>query len=114
MGRRTFESLPKMLPNRHHIVLSSSNDFPSEVEVYKNLKDLLEMYKDYKGTRKTQHIFKDLTPGCLWLISVFNSSNIYSKLKGSPLESAMEGESEELVLLTLPLLTLEPKFYAGF
>ena len=46
MGRRTFESLPRMLPNRHHIVLSSSNDFPSEVSVYNNLDDLLKDYKD--------------------------------------------------------------------
>lgn len=41
MGRKTFESLPKLLPNRKHIVLSSSNTFPSEVEVYKNIKELL-------------------------------------------------------------------------
>ena len=47
MGRRTFESLPRMLPNRHHIVLSSSTDFPSEVSVYSNLDDLL---KDYEGS----------------------------------------------------------------
>jgi dihydrofolate reductase len=46
MGRNTFDSLPKMLPNRKHIVLSSKEDFPSEVEVYKNLKDLLLKYKD--------------------------------------------------------------------
>ena len=46
MGRRTFESLPKMLPNRHHIVLSSSNDFPDEVSVYHRLEDLLEEYKN--------------------------------------------------------------------
>lgn len=46
MGRKTFESLPKMLPNRHHIVISSSNNFPSEVEVFKDLKSLNEKYKD--------------------------------------------------------------------
>lgn len=46
MGRKTFESLPKMLPNRKHIVLSSSENFPSEVEVYKELKDLLESLKN--------------------------------------------------------------------
>jgi len=46
MGRRTFESLPKMLPNRHHIVISSSNDFPSEVEVFNSIDSLLEKYKD--------------------------------------------------------------------
>ena len=33
MGRKTFYSLPKMLPNRKHIVISSSNNFNSEVKV---------------------------------------------------------------------------------
>ena len=46
MGRKTFESLPKMLPNRKHVVLSSSESFPDEVTVYKNLRDLLDYYKD--------------------------------------------------------------------
>ena len=46
MGRNTFDSLPRMLPGRKHIVLSSREDFPSEVEVFKNLKDLLLKYKD--------------------------------------------------------------------
>lgn len=46
MGRNTFDSLPRMLPNRKHIVLSSRDDFPNEVEVYKNIKDLLIKYKD--------------------------------------------------------------------
>ena len=44
MGRRTFESLNGLLPNRHHVVLSSSNNFPKEVEVYKDLKTLLEHF----------------------------------------------------------------------
>ena len=46
MGRKTFESLPRMLPNRKHIVLTSSENFPSEVEVYKELTQLLESYRD--------------------------------------------------------------------
>jgi dihydrofolate reductase len=46
MGRNTFDSLPRMLPNRKHIVLSSRDDFPSEVEVYKELKSILEKYKE--------------------------------------------------------------------
>ncbi len=46
MGRRTFESLPRMLPNRHHIVISSSNNFPEEVSVYNTIDDLLKDYKD--------------------------------------------------------------------
>lgn len=46
MGRKTFESLPRMLPNRKHIVLSSSNEFPEGVIVYNNLEDLLNDFKD--------------------------------------------------------------------
>lgn len=46
MGRKTFESLPKMLENRKHVVLSSSNNFPSEVKVYNNFNDLLNDYKN--------------------------------------------------------------------
>ncbi len=46
MGRRTFESLSKMLPNRHHVVISSSNNFPNEVEVFNSLEELLEKYND--------------------------------------------------------------------
>ena len=41
MGRKTFASLPKMLPNRHHVVLSSSNDFPEEVSVYNSFEELI-------------------------------------------------------------------------
>ena len=52
MGRKTFDSLPRMLPNRKHIVLTSSENLPSEVEVYKELKQLLEQYKD-----STEEIF---------------------------------------------------------
>ena len=50
--RKTFDSLPRMLPNRKHIVLTSSENLPSEVEVYKELKQLLEQYKD-----STEEIF---------------------------------------------------------
>ena len=46
MGRNTFDSLPRMLPNRKHIVLTSRTGLPSEVEVYKELKNILEKYKD--------------------------------------------------------------------
>jgi len=52
MGRKTFDSLPKMLPNRKHIVLTRSENLPSEVEVYKELKQILERYKD-----STEEIF---------------------------------------------------------
>jgi dihydrofolate reductase len=48
MGRNTFDSLPKMLLNRKHIVLTSREGLPKEVEVYKELKQILDKYKDIK------------------------------------------------------------------
>jgi len=47
MGKNTFDSLPKMLPNRHHIVLTFTNEkYPDEVEVFKSIDDFLEKYKN--------------------------------------------------------------------
>lgn len=46
MGRKTFESLGRLLPNRKHVIISSSNNFPEEVDVYNNIESLLSHYKD--------------------------------------------------------------------
>ena len=47
MGRKTFESLPKLLEGRKHLVLTRSNlEFPEEVDVYRSVEELLEAYKD--------------------------------------------------------------------
>lgn len=47
MGRKTFESLPGKLPNRHHIVISRSNpDLDPDVEIFKTIEDFIEAYKD--------------------------------------------------------------------
>ena len=46
MGSNTFYSLPKLLPNRHHIVLTQDDyDFPKEVEVFRDFNELLENLK---------------------------------------------------------------------
>ena len=46
MGRKTFESLPKMLPNRKHVVLTRNEDFSHEgVEVFHSIDDLLVTYE---------------------------------------------------------------------
>ena len=46
MGRKTFESLPKLLPNRKHIVLSKSNIDIPEIEVYHSIQDFIFKYKN--------------------------------------------------------------------
>ncbi len=48
MGRKTFESFPKPLPNRTHIVISRQRDYkvPSSVIVVNNLHDALDAAKN--------------------------------------------------------------------
>lgn len=49
MGRKTFESLPGLLPHRHHIVISRSHpDLPKEVEVFDSPDAFIEAYQDTK------------------------------------------------------------------
>jgi dihydrofolate reductase len=46
MGRKTFESLPKILPNRHHIVLTNNTDYSidsDDVTVVNSLHQLLQI-----------------------------------------------------------------------
>lgn len=47
MGRKTFESLPKKLPDRHHVVISRTMESQDpDVEVQKSLEDFLNRYHD--------------------------------------------------------------------
>lgn len=47
MGRKTFESLPGMLPKRHHIVISRSNPSLDErVEIFSDIKTFMKTYQD--------------------------------------------------------------------
>lgn len=47
MGRKTFESLPGLLPSRHHIVISRTHPVvPETVEVFSSIEDFIESYKD--------------------------------------------------------------------
>ncbi|MDO4466137.1 MAG: dihydrofolate reductase [Bacillota bacterium] len=47
MGRKTFESLPGMLPKRHHIVITRTNPkLPEEVEIFSSIEEFLEKYRN--------------------------------------------------------------------
>ena len=51
MGRKTFESLPFVLPGRTHLVLSTKKDFSynhKDVIIYNDLNKLIEEYKHSK------------------------------------------------------------------
>lgn len=44
MGRKTFESIGRVLPNRKHIVLTkSNNNFPDEVEVVQDIESIIQL-----------------------------------------------------------------------
>ena len=47
MGRKTFESLPKVLPGRKNIVISSNDILDEEIEKYKSIKEFLLKYKEF-------------------------------------------------------------------
>lgn len=44
MGRKTFESLGRLLPNREHIVLSTNNMNIENVKTYKTMVELIRNY----------------------------------------------------------------------
>ena len=49
MGIKTLESLPKLLPGRKHIVLTSRNlDLDKEIIVVHSIDELLDTIKDYE------------------------------------------------------------------
>ncbi|WP_024614227.1 dihydrofolate reductase [Clostridium sp. Ade.TY] len=49
MGRKTFESLPGILPNREHIILTRDKNFnldSDKVTVINNIEDAIKFYKN--------------------------------------------------------------------
>lgn len=49
MGRKTFESLPKVLPNRHHVIITRDENYKvdsDQVTVMHNIDDLINKYKN--------------------------------------------------------------------
>lgn len=49
MGRKTFESLPNVLPGRKNIVISSNKINNKQIELFKSIKEFLLNYKKYNG-----------------------------------------------------------------
>lgn len=49
MGKNTFLSLPRLLPHRKHVVLTSSDlDLGSGAEVYHSVSEFLKAYQSYE------------------------------------------------------------------
>lgn len=66
MGRKTFESLPKVLPGRKNIVISTNEIKNEQIEVYKSIRDFLNSYQNFNeeifiiGGASLYNIFIDL------------------------------------------------------
>lgn len=48
MGRKTFESLPGVLPNRKHLIITKQLNYnvPNNCEIYPTIESALDKYKD--------------------------------------------------------------------
>lgn len=52
MGRKTFESLPKILPNRHHIVITRDKSFKIDSEQVTIVNDILDIISKFKDSKE--------------------------------------------------------------
>lgn len=68
MGRKTFESLPKILPNRHHIVITRDTNFKVDSEAVTVINDISDVISRFKDTEEEVfiigggEIYKTLIP----------------------------------------------------
>ena len=68
MGRKTFESLPKILPNRHHIIITRDKNFTVNSEAVTIVNDISDIISKFKDTDEEVfiigggEIYKSLLP----------------------------------------------------
>lgn len=68
MGRKTFESLPKVLPNRHHIIITRDTNFKVDSEAVTIINDISDLIGKFKDTEEEAfiigggEIYKTLMP----------------------------------------------------
>lgn len=81
MGRKTFESLPKVLPNRKHIVITRDKNFKVDsdmVHIVNDISTVLEKFKDSDEEAFViggGEIYKALLPYCkkIYLTRVYKN-----------------------------------------
>jgi len=81
MGRKTFDSLPNVLPHRHHVILTRDENFSindPQVEVVHSIEEVI---KKYGGSHKETfiigggEIYSEFYPHCskIYLTKVFKN-----------------------------------------
>lgn len=88
MGRKTFESIGRPLPNRKNIILSSSLNQMDDVDITKNLEDAMQVAKNWNAAMNSSdeivligggHVFKE-------------TINIVNKLVLTRVDCEIEGD----------------------
>ncbi len=105
MGRKTFESLPSVLPNRKHIVVSSSRDYNvlhEDVRVVHNLDETLTNYSlsaDEAFVIGGSSIFKAALPYCgkLYITKVYGKFKADTFFPEISFETYLEMERSKLL-----------------
>jgi len=70
MGRKTFESLPKVLPNRKHIVITRNKNFKVDSDMVDIVNDISAVLVKFKNSKEEAfvigggEIYKALLPHC--------------------------------------------------
>ncbi|MBE6062815.1 MAG: dihydrofolate reductase [Clostridium butyricum] len=81
MGRKTFESLPDVLPNREHIIITRNKNFSinsDKVSIIHNLNNFINKYENSDEEIFViggAEIYKELLPFCkkIYLTRIYNS-----------------------------------------
>ena len=106
MGRKTFESLPKVLPNRHHIVITRDKSFKvdsPDVEVINDISSIINRFENSKEEVFIiggGEIYKALLPSSdkIYLTRVYKDFNGDTKFPEINFEDwFIDYESETLV-----------------
>lgn len=91
MGRKTFESLPGVLPNRDHIIITRNKEFKVDSDRVSVIHDLNSFIKENENSNEEifviggAEIYKELLPHCnkLYLTKVhkaFEGDTFFPKL----------------------------------
>lgn len=106
MGRKTFESLPKVLPNRHHIIITRDKNFKvdsSQVEVVNDINYIVDRFENSDEEVFViggGEIYKALLPKCkkLYLTRVYKDFNGDTKFPEITLDEwSIEYQSDILI-----------------
>jgi dihydrofolate reductase len=97
MGANTFKSLPGILPNREHIVLSRTLEGDENKSVFTSIKNALDYLKEPDGLEKVYVI------GGANIIKQFMALNLFDELIITHVDAEVEGD----VSISLDVLGLD-------